>query len=73
MHSSLVSEYGVGLTSHPTQQIALAVRPSGLIRFAFLDQLIELERVAEPFSPQCLAELGTEIDGPAIASSHPGI
>lgn len=70
VHSALVSDQGVRLTSHPTQQITLAVRPPGLIRFPFLDQLIEVERLGEPTSLECLAELSTKIDGLALGSTH---
>jgi hypothetical protein len=70
MHCALVGKHGLGIASHAMQKVALAVRPPGLIPLSILDQLIELEGLGKPSSLECLAELGTKIDGLALASTH---
>lgn len=67
VRGALVCAEGVRLASDPTQQVSLAVRPSGLIWPSFFEQLVELERFAHPSMRECSIELGTKIHGGAFA------
>jgi len=66
MHCALVCHYGVSVTSQPTQEVALTVGPPGLVRLAFLDQLVEIERLSKPFGLERIDELGMKIRGLAV-------
>jgi len=66
---ALVCAKGVRLAFDPTQQVALAVRPTGLVRLSFFDQLVELERFDHPSVLECFVELYTKIHRGAFAST----
>jgi len=69
VRGALVCAKGVRLASDPTQQVALAVRPPGLIRLSYFDQLVDLERFDHPSVLECSVELNTKIRGGAFAST----
>lgn|GEM_PF-2340684 len=66
-HRSLVGHDGVSIASQSTKQIALTVGPPGLIRLAFLHQLVEIECFVEPFGSERLDEVAMKIRDLAVA------